>query len=291
MNSILVNQNKPENIRKLKAQRQLYREAKRILIIQIILTVPVTIIVSLLKLYLKDNFQIDISQYAALYGIGLSLIDIIFFNTMIGTYRTDAAKIQEEFDCDVYDMEWNKIFVEKKVGIEIINKYSKKYVSIEAAPLNDWYPIEINASSHRDSILICQKTNLYYDSSLRKKYKTASIVISIITLALLMIISLSTKTSVPNFLVQVILPFLPVFVLTFKIIVDHSKAIKAAIDLHQTVGNIGNLHEAPSIHSLRKVQDKIYCHRKDGPLIPDFFYNKKRQKLEGEMHTNVSSQE
>jgi len=43
------------------------------------------------------------------------------------------------------------------------------------------------------------------------------------------------------------------------------------------------------MHELRKVQDKIYCNRKDSPLIPDFFYNKKRQNLEDEMHENASS--
>jgi SMODS-associating 4TM effector domain len=289
MNSILTNQNKPENIKKLAAQRQLYKEAKKFLIIQILLTVPITISISILKLILKETIHVDISEYAAFYGILLSIVDVFVFNKLIGTYRTNAAKTQEEFDCDVYNMEWNKIFVGKKVGAEVINKYSRKYFPLENAPLNDWYPIEIGPFSLEHSILICQKTNLYYDTALRKKYKTTSIVLAGITFVLLMIISLSTKISVPNFLVQVILPFLPVFILAFKIIEDHSKAVKAAVDLHQTIENLADIHNSLSVHLLRKVQDKIYCNRKDSPLIPDFFYKEIRTKLEDEMHENASN--
>src|SRR5882724_9458746 len=128
MNNILINQNKPENIKRLEAQRQIYSEGKKILLWQIFLTVPVTVLFSLLKTIPPDKIGFNVTYYAALYAIVISLIDIFLFNYLIGNYKTNAAKIQEQFDCDVYDMEWNKIFVDKKVPNETVNKYAKKYI-------------------------------------------------------------------------------------------------------------------------------------------------------------------
>jgi len=289
MNNILINQNKPENIKRLEAQRQIYSEGKKILLWQIFLTVPVTVLFSLLKTIPPDKIGFNVTYYAALYAIVISLIDIFLFNYLIGNYKTNAAKIQEQFDCDVYDMEWNKIFVDKKVPNETVNKYAKKYIPNPKVSLIDWYPAEIENLSTENAIHVCQKTNLYYDSALRNKYKWASIYTSAGVLILLFAVSLATDFTVGNFLVQVFVPFLPVLILTSKIIVDHSKAIKTANDLHQTIDTITDSHNAPSMNELRKVQDKIYCNRKDSPLIPDFFYKKKRRKLEDEMHNNASS--
>jgi uncharacterized membrane protein (GlpM family) len=224
----------------------------------------------------------------ALYGILLAIIDIVLFNYLIGMYRTDAAKIQEEFDCSVYDLEWDNISVGKKVVPEVINKFASRYVHDDRFPLTDWYPQEIENLSHLNSILVCQKTNLYYDSSLRLKYKATGIIVACITFIILIIVSLSSNLTLRNFFIQVLLPFLPVFVLTMKIIVDHTKSIKASRELHQTINSYFDLHNLPSYNELRKIQDKIYCHRKDSPLIPDFFYNKKREGLENEMHENAS---
>ena len=288
MNSILLNQNKPENIKKLQAQRQLYAEGKKIILLQIILTVPVTILLALLKTIPTERIGFSIFYYAALYGIIVAIFDI-FCNKVVGNYKTDAAKIQEQFDCDVYDMEWSQIFVGKKVPQETINKYAKKYIPNPKAPLIDWYPTEIGNYSPEKAIYVCQKTNIYYDSALRNKYKWTSIWVSLGILILLLIFSLGADFTVRSFLVQVIFPFLPVLVLTSRIVTDHSRTIKAANDLHQTINNLLGSHSELSMDNLRTIQSKIYCNRKDSPLIPDFFYNKKRQKLEIEMHENAAS--
>jgi len=277
MNNILINQNKKENIQRLAAQRQLYKTAKNILVLQIILTVPVTIFFSLLKLIPETAVGFNIAAFAAVYGILLALIDLFVFNHFINLHRTDAAKVQELFDCDVYEMDWNNVFVGKKPQQETVNTFARKYVDVPGSPLSDWYPIEIAQMPREMAILTCQKTNLYYDSSLRKKYKNLSI-----------LISLSTHITLQSFIVQILAPFLPVFILTSKIIIDHSKAIKSASEFHQSLDSVVDPHNLPSIDRLRAVQDKIYCHRKDSPLIPDFFYDKKRANLETEMHENAS---
>ncbi len=62
----------------------------------------------------------------------------------------------------------------------------------------------------------------------------------------------------------------------------------AFAEFHQSLDTVVDQHNFPSIERLRAVQDKIYCHKKNSPLIPDFFYNNKRENLEKEMHENAS---
>lgn len=287
MNNILANQNKPENLQKLAAQRQLYKTAKRLLIWQIILTVPVTIALSFCKLLQDSLFGFSVTAFVALYGILLAIADIFIFNHFISQYRTDAAKIQELFDCSAYEMSWNNIEIGKEPNQELINEFSNQYVEIPDSPLTDWYPFEIGSMDKQQAILTCQKTNLYYDASLRRMYKNIALIVSIATFIILIATSIGKNISLPSFIVYVLAPFFPILILTFKIIFEHGKSIKSASELHDRV-NVVNPYNAPSMEQLRSIQNKIYCHRKDSPLMPDFFYNKKRKKLEDSMHRNAT---
>ena len=172
MENILTRQNQEENISKLCAQKQLYIKAKRVFIFQIILTVPVTILLSLIKAIL-GLFAIDISAYVLVYGISLSLVDLILINFVINDLKTNAAKIQEAFDCAVYDMEWHKIVVGKKPTKEIINRNSNEFKSSgrDINKLVDWYPVEFVSQPALKSILLCQKPILIMIHPLGKLIK------------------------------------------------------------------------------------------------------------------------
>lgn len=287
MGSILVNQNKPENIKCLAAMRQLYSEGKTLVMLQLVLTIPVTIILSLLKLVPKETLGFDIAPYAALYAVLVLVLDLYVVNYLTGQKRTDAARIQELFDCEVYGMGWSSFFAGKKPDRELVNKKSSEYTDRPDAPLQDWYPTEIEQLPHEQAILVCQRTNLYYDSSLRRRYRLIIIWLAAVSLFLMLLDALITGLGIAEFFILIVVPFLPVFSVTQKIMADHSKSIKAATDLHQAVAALEAAGEAPSMEKLREIQSKIYCHRKDSPLIPDFFYYKRRDKHEKEMHENA----
>ena len=137
MNNIPIDQNKPDNITKMQAVRAAYTCGKKLLMRQIILTGPVTIIMAILKITGTGKWNIDITYYAALAGGVISVIDILI-NKQISIYKTDAANIQEQFDCDIYDMEWNAFNAGSKVPSTKIKKYAKKYVENPSAKLTDW---------------------------------------------------------------------------------------------------------------------------------------------------------
>jgi hypothetical protein len=290
MHNILTLQNRPENILMLAAQRQLYMEAKRFFMIQVYITVPVTIVLSLLKLIpaeISGNFFV---YTASFFGGAISIADLIIGHFIVSDYRSQAAKIREEFDCKVYEMEWDNISIRSKVDRETINKFGYKYRTIPDSPLENWYPEEIANQSREKAIYTCQKSNVHYDRSLRNKYVTTVCLVSMGIFLILFLISLTTDFSLRTFVFQVVIPSFPVLILTVKIITEHTKLIKASNELHKSMTALDQKESAINMQQLRVVQTQIYCNRKTGALVPDFFYNRERKKLEKEMHVNAANQ-
>lgn len=287
MNNIILNQNKSENLLKLAAQRQLYSEAKKFFIFQILITVPVTIILSFLKIIPIQSLGFDIVPITAFFGAVITIADLLIGQFLVSNYRRKAALIQEDFDCDVYEMNWDRISVGNRIGKEVINEFGNKYVKVQGSPLTNWYPIEIADYSKERAIFICQKTNLHYDRTLRNRYITAVIIASVITLFIITFSSIVSNPSFDNFMVQIFAPFLPILILTLKITIEHFKSIKTADDLQALVSSLSSTQENPNLSDLRLLQNKIFQNRKESPLVPDFIYNKLRQKLEDQMHINA----
>lgn len=290
MQSILTRQNEEKNINKLCASKQIYVGAKRIFMLQILLTVPITIFLSLTKLILSF-WHIDISAYVVAYGIGVAVSDLILITPFISEIKKNGAKVQELFDCAVYELKWHRIVVGKKPEQELINKASRKFKlsGKPIAKLYDWYPEEIAGQPALKSIVLCQKTNLNYDSSIRKLFKNTVLVVGVGTLLLLTVFALIQNYSVKNFFIQLGSSFLPVFVLAIKIFIDQNKTLKSSEELKGSIEGILEDSDNISEENIRSVQDRIYTNRKDSGLVPEFFYDQKRDKLEDEMHDNASN--
>ena len=92
-----------------------------------------------------------------------------------------------------------------------------------------------------------------------------------------------------NFITSIIASFLPVFITAVKIVIENNKTIKNAEELKGAIDGLLEDESTISVKTLRSVQDKIYLSRKDSALIPEFFYDKIRAKLEKEMHENAAT--
>ncbi|MET3536695.1 S-4TM family putative pore-forming effector [Chryseobacterium limigenitum] len=289
-NTILTRQNEQANIDRLCAQKQIYINAKKLFMFQIIITVPVTVILALLKLILMLTFKIDISSYVVVYGIAIALSDLALITPLIGDTKKNGAKVQELFDCSVFALGWNSLFVGKKPPQEIINKNSRKFLKSkpDMAKIYNWYPVELVKHEDNKAILLCQKTNLNYDSSLRNSYLKRVVMVGLGTLLILVLFGLLEDYSVKNFFIQLGASFLPVFVLALKIFIEQNKTIKSSEELDGSITSLLEQENALTQIQVRNIQDRIYINRKDGGLVPEFFYQLKRKSLEEDMHDNAS---
>ncbi|MEN5232526.1 S-4TM family putative pore-forming effector [Sphingobacterium faecium] len=288
--TIFTRQNEARNIAKLAAQKQIYISAKRIFMIQLIITVPCIVILTILKLLLSLFLNIDITEWIIICAISITLIDLLLLNPLIAERRKNAAKVQESFDCSVYDINWNKIFANSKPSNDLIYKFEREFKKSgkDFNKLYDWYPVELASMPHNRAIVLCQKTNLSYDSALRKKFINLVLITAFSTLLLLFIFGLLQNYTLKSFLIQLCASFLPIIYLAIKITKEQNKTLKSSDELQ---GAIDAVLEKDVIDSndIRQIQDRIFCHRKDSALVPEFFYSKKRNGLETEMHDIASA--
>lgn len=287
-NNIFEIQNKQENIQKLAAQKTLYSYAKRQLGLFLILSIPVTILLSLATFFLKKYSVADISLYAACYSITLAFFDLVYFTPRINHFKKSAAGIQELFDTSVYAMEWNSILIGNMPDSEDIIEHSKNKNQKHYENLKNWYFPSAVDLSNETSILLCQKMNCTYDKKLKNGYMNMFYVFSAILFILLFILSISIKITVLSLLSQIIAPFMPLFIFTIKLRHDVNNHTLSITHIYRVIttmlDRLKNKQAPVTYSSLRQIQDAIYFCRVNSPLVFDWFYKIKRKTFEQNLH-------
>jgi ABC-type multidrug transport system fused ATPase/permease subunit len=289
---ILNNQNLDINLDKLIAQRRLYSNAKKVNYLLIGLTVVVPITISFFTNF--TTIQIDDKNWIYV----VYAIIVIFAEKILEIYidrcKKTAASIQEDFDTTIFCLPENELLNTTFVDYDVIRKYSKKD-KLNAKKLNkvrNWYSNEIDIIPYNVAILFCQRMNICYDQHIKRKYNFLLITLSTLTFVILLILALSNGFSLIKFMLEVILPSLPIFIFTFKEFntslesVDNLQKLREIIE--EKLDSI-SIDDSINIEELRKIQDRIYQNRILSPLIPDFIYRWLWSDLEDQMNYSVKN--
>jgi len=288
MNNIKTSQDKPENLRLMAAQRVAYQKAKNSFGKQIIFTVIFAVLFNFIRLIPKDKIETFL-PYIVLFSVTISLADVLYFLGRISKLRTNGAKIQEEFDCNVYELVWNKVNSGSKADKTFINNQVKAYRPNPKSPIENWYDIDLEGLSQERAILLCQETNLWYDANLRTKFIKQIKYVLASLIAISVLIGVFSNLPLGLFILYMVAPLLPAIVLTIKIYKENEKSVSLSEELKKEVFDLKDQPQDPSKNQLRQIQDKIFCNRKDGPLVPEHFYRKARPDLEEGMKINAST--
>lgn len=289
MNDIKTKQDLPENFRLLKAQRVIYAQAKRIYRLQLIITAIVVVILNFVKLLAKDVTNIDVTPYIALISVAIILFDLLFLSNYLSRFKTNGAKVQELFDCRIYDMQWNETNSGDKPESWIIEEAATKYVHNSKAPLNNWYHIDLDGLNKEQAILRCQDTNLEYDRKLRYHFQNDCTILCLVIVVGSFIVATFMDASIKGYLVNFITPTLPLIVILIKLILDNQKAAESLENVRKAARKLKIASSILTMAQLRQVQDKLYCSRKDSTLIPENYYQYRRSKLEQSTKSNVTN--
>jgi hypothetical protein len=290
MNGIKINQELPHNMQLLKAQRVIYANAKKIYRWQLTITIVIVIILNFTKITQNSFTNIDLTPYIAIVSVLVTLIDLLFLSGYLSKFKTNGAKVQELFDCHIYNLEWNETNSGDKPENWIIEEAEKKYVYNPKAPLKNWYHIELNGLKQEEAILRCQETNLEYDRKLRFHFKNDCLIICLAVVIISFIAATIMNASFQGYLTYFITPTLPLIVILIKLVLDNQKAVKSLEEVRKAARKLRNSKDTPSMNELRQIQDKLYCSRKDSTLIPENYYHYRRTKLEQSTKSNVSNQ-
>lgn len=288
---ILKRQNKDNHIDDLLAQKTVYSVAKNYQGLLIFITVPLPIIISIvIKL---DPKLIDQSSYIFALYLVFAAVGEKILEKIVERLKNIAASIQEQFDSQVLDIRVNETLNSLLIDDETIRRYSKKARKNKSLvqKVTSWYSLNLIDVKTNIASLLCQRTNITYDYSVRKRYKSTVLILSILTVATLFLISLFNNLNLQTFLIEVILPSIPVFLFAYKEINSNTESIDNLDHLRNLIESKlkdVNIDSKIEEELLRKIQDRIYHNRVLSPLIPDFIYYFIRTKLEDEMNYSVA---
>lgn len=281
MNIITTEQNKPDKIQLLRAQRVAYNQAKRVFTIEIITQV---IALSAPIFFLINLSETSHSSVKYLSG-GLSIITLILY--LVSQSKTHlAVRIQEEFDTSLFGIEWNKIACGKKVDLAEIKKLANTY---QKSDLFDWYSTEVGKIKERCmAVLVCQSINSNWDNTLRKTYIKYLLVFSVLYYTVLLIILRDLKLMEIVTVMSPTISFLIFIVLNYR---NNLSILRRKQSLQDEITPLfevyRNKRKQPSKKLIRQIQDAIFSERKRKEKIPDWFYRIYRGRQEKEMDEYV----
>jgi hypothetical protein len=287
---IATDQNGEGQILRLAAQRQLYSAAKTILGWQMFIGGPVAVMSAFLVL--ADPSWKSI---AASWGILVTLCDIFWLTPWQKRLRDSAARIQEAFDCDVFELRWNDIKAGSRPDPELIKEQSDKYRgwASRMPPLTDWYaPIVSDLPMHIGRIA-CQRTNCLWDSKQRRRYAVGIVVFVALSFALVFGLSLRAGMTMEDFILKVVAPLAPALLLGMR---QYSEQMEAAARLDRLKDHAERLWndalsgQSPEEVTLRSrsLQDEILENRRKSPPVFDWIFKRLRPQYEGQMIFSVA---
>lgn len=272
--SIIQRQELPENLELLAAQRNLYSRAKNIIGLQMTLSGPIAVCAAIATIA-----KPELKGYVALWGILVVVFDLFVFTPWVKKLRDNAARIQEVFDTKVLGLDWNEISVGKRSEPELVHEEAEKHGMNEEkiAGLRKWYPAIIDSAPEICGIIISQRSNVWWDARMRRKY-ALSIRAILISIALGLVgYGLYEKKDMFEFLVYIVAPLAATYVFGYRQMMEHGDAADRLDKLKELSEKIWSDAIAGKDTAMlklkcRTLQDQIFEHRKKNPPIFDFVF-------------------
>jgi hypothetical protein len=286
MNAIVKTENEPRQLQRLAAQRYLYSTAKHLYGTQLILAGPVAVVWAG-----AVALSPGLKAAAGVWGIVVSALDATVLTPWQKRLRERAAKVQETFDCDVLQLEWNYIKVGEKPDPELVKAEADKYTKIQNhfPPLEDWYPLAVSEVPLDIARVICQRANCWWDAEQRRGYARLLLgCLFVVGLAILGL-GLVRGLTLEKLILAVMLPLSPALLVATR---QFSEQTDAASRLDKLKGHAARMwselcadgDRGELAHKSRTLQDEIYDNRKCNSSVFDWMFQRVRTRYESQMN-------
>lgn len=286
LNDIAAVQNAEPQLRLLRARRQMYRHGKRLLALQIFLTVCIPVVGSLLTLK-----WLELKAWVAFAALVIAVLDATIFDRLQRKIRIDAAKAQEQFDCVVLQLPWDDFTVGPRLTPETVRAAETKYGSGKGdTPVADWYPPAVSQLPIHLARIVCQRTNIWYDAKVRRWYGTAAIDLTVALSLVFIAISLGEGLTVETLVLSVLAPAAPVLIWGLREwfrqrdTADGLERLRSEAEKLWQRAISGACSEQQCTIESRQYQNAIFDRRSNSPLIFSWIYKIKRSALEDQMN-------
>lgn len=278
---VSVAQNTDQAQRLVAAQSRLYTDAKRIHDIRIAIVVCLAIVTIVVALSFPS-----VRPVVGTVGGVISFLWSVLGSGREKRCRAHAAFVQEEFDTHVFGLPWNDMAAEHP-SPTLIAEAATRY---RGSRTRDWYP-DTGAVARPLDILICQRSNLGWGSSMHRFYA------GILTGALLVLLLsasavwLLVDLSALDVLTAVMVPLLGPARELIELIRAHRDNSESKSKIESKLMSLWNRSlQGPHMLDLiecRRVQDRILASRQTNAHIPDWLDHMRRKHQETAMRTSA----
>jgi hypothetical protein len=288
VNAIPERQNTPEFIRLLRARSQTYRRAVQLQVVQLVLTVAVPVVSAILGLLV-----VEARPYVAALALAITLIDIAVLDRAMKRRLKTAALICEEFDCALLEMPWNRFAAGKRPSPEIISEADRTWPKGEEK-LEDWYPPIVGSAPLHLARIVCQRTNLWYDATLRERYSNVLLIGAIAIVLCLCAAGLIANLSFTDFVVTIVAPSGPLLSWALRDAIkqrETADAQKIARDEAEALWELAIANHCADDECARRsreFQNTIFQRRVNNPLLFPMIYNRLRPEMETDMNLGAA---
>lgn len=283
---IATEQNMPRQLKRLAAQRQIYGRAKAVFAVQATIGGPVAIFITLLVAAYPS-----VKGFGALFGISAALADVIWLTPWQRRLRDLAARIQEEFDCDVLDLPWNDVKAARP-DPETVKRYSDRYTKRSRTPLRNWYAHCVDEIPIHMGRVACQRSNCWWDSHQRRVYAVSVLGLLLATALVALGLAMAGGITVEEFVLKVAAPLAPAVLLAVRQFTEQRESAERLDNLKTHAESLwrqclnGLAPEEGRLRS-RALQDELLDSRRKSPLIFDWIFRLLRPTFEGQMKVGV----
>ena len=279
-------QNSERSLKHIAAWAHLYGHAKVVAGWQFFLSVPCALAMSLIALRWPEA-KVVTTPVSLLFG----WIDVLCLDRIQTSRKKTAAKMQEEFDCELFGLPWNTIRCSTAPETEVLNEAADKFTrKPKKSNHRDWYPKEVGRLPLPLSRLICQRAAVWWDMSQRRKYAGWLVAIVAILVVGVVAVSFTADQRVRDMVLSVYLPIAPAVVWAVRECIRQRDAVSALEKLKGQIESIFSdaISGRRSFQELdqlsRNIQDMVFDGRARNPLFFDFIYNHLRPDQELRMN-------
>ncbi|HET7552696.1 MAG TPA: S-4TM family putative pore-forming effector [Gemmatimonadaceae bacterium] len=299
-NDIHTLQNEPGLLEYQAAAKVLYRRAELLNRIQFGLGVLLPVLVAVANLALPGlviGRTIDRGSFAAwgaLYGIVIMLLDELVFDNWQLSWKRDAATAQEMFDTTLFRLPWRRTKVGEPLETEDVHTWASRWRRVDPSleMVRDWYAPTVRCVPLYLARVMCQRTNLWWDSKLRQQYALLLGIFAFSLAVLAFAVSKYLGLDVDGLLLatSTVAP-------AFRWAVRERKRHRAtASTLERLCTRARELQDrimadtvdvASAEQQSRELQDDIFDHRRSAPIGISWLYRIRRSEFEPAMGVNA----
>ena len=275
-----ANQNEPEQLMLLGAQRAAYRNAKALRAFRLAGSVLPAALAPVFLLAIPDSAE-ALAGLVSLFAVAA----VLLLRTWERRLTKTGALLQEQFDCQVLPLPWNETLLGPPIPTEHAHRLGS-HIDSAKEKLGDWYPV----FETDDPVLRClamQRTNMVWTHDLRREYSWVLAAAGLILLGLYWGMGLALDVGFRTYVVAFLVPTIPALVHAVDMFTRHRDAANDGESTRMLAEGLfsgfRDSSDAVTLTDCRLLQDRIAISRRNAPSVPDWWYWFRRSAFEQSM--------